>query len=213
MRQPSNPQAAAAAASNGAIAAAAAANAAAARAANAGGDGEILEVDLNPTDAADIRDTTNHEMDNETEKDHRRRNTEFIKWMKRKYPAQFDHCVVELTEEQRADPDRKYYGATHDFLYDKINPAILKAFLSGEKKYKDDSRTTQYSHVHICKYHDAILFGSKKADAVLPQQYHTQMKSYLKSVRKEKQQAKAKGELDEEDADPINFALYEHICG
>ena len=71
-----------AAASNGAIAAAAAANAAAARAANAGGDGEILEVDLNPTDAADIRDTTNHEMDNETEKDHRRRNTEFIKWMK-----------------------------------------------------------------------------------------------------------------------------------
>ena len=69
MRQPSNPQAAAAAASNGAIAAAAAANAAAARAANAGGDGEILEVDLNPTDAADIRDTTNHEMDNETEKE------------------------------------------------------------------------------------------------------------------------------------------------
>ena len=114
-------------ASNGAIAAAAAAN--------AGGDGEILEVDLNPTHAADIRDTTNHEMDNETEKDHRRRNTEFIKWMKTKYPAQFDHCVVELTEEQRADPDRKYYGATHDFLYDKINPAILKAFLSGEKKY------------------------------------------------------------------------------
>lgn len=38
------------------------------------------------------------------------------------------------------------------------------------------------------------------------------MKAYLKSVRKEKQTAKAEGNLDEEDADPITFPLYEHIC-
>ena len=199
-----------AAASSGAIAAAAAN--AAASAATGGVVGEILDVELNSDHAADIRDTTNHEMDDKTEKDHRRRNTEIIKWIRVNYPEQFAHCVVELTPEQKADLDRKYHTATHDFLYDKINPAIIRAFLSGEKKYKDETRTTQYSFVHIRKYHDSILHGSKKAETELPRRYHSEMKSYLKSVKKEKQKAKSKGELDEEDADPINFALYEHIC-
>ena len=200
-----------AAASSGAIAAAAAN--AAASAATGGVVGEILDVELNSDHAADIRDTTNHEMDGKTEKDHRRRITEIIKWIRENYPEQFAHCVVELTPEQKADLDRKYHTATHDFLYDKINPAIIRAFLSGEKKYKDETRTTQYSFVHIRKYHDSILYGSKKAETELPRRYHNEMKSYLKSVKKEKQTAKSKGELDEEDADPINFALYEHICG
>ena len=35
-------------------------------------DGEILEVGINPNNAADIRETTAHEMDDNTEKDHRR---------------------------------------------------------------------------------------------------------------------------------------------
>ena len=35
-------------------------------------DGEILEVEINPDHAADICETTNHEMDDNTEKDHRR---------------------------------------------------------------------------------------------------------------------------------------------
>ena len=135
-----------AAASSGAIAAAAAN--ATASAATEGVDGDILAVELNAEHAADIRDTTNHEMDEKTGKDHRRRNTEIINWMKGEYPDQFDHCVVELTEEERADPDRKYYTATHDFVYEKINPATIRAFLSGQKKYKDVTRTTQYSFVH-----------------------------------------------------------------
>ena len=54
-----------AAASSGAIAAAAAN--AAASAATGGVVGEILDVELNSDHAADIRDTTNHEMDDKTE--------------------------------------------------------------------------------------------------------------------------------------------------
>lgn len=44
-----------------------------------------------------------------------------IKWIKEKYPDQFAHCVVELTAEQMADPDLKYFKATHDFIYEKVN--------------------------------------------------------------------------------------------
>ena len=86
-----------------------------------------------------------------------------------KYPAQYDHSVVELTPEQKANPDLKYFTATHDFKYECINVVIIRAFLSAEKKYKDDTKTTQYSEVHIRKYHDAIKFGMRTIDA-LPSQ-------------------------------------------
>ena len=197
-------------ASSGAIAAAAAAHAASAAA--DGNSVDILEAAINPNHAADIRETTAHEMDAETEKDHRRRQREIMEWIKKEYPEQYDHCVIELTAEQKSNPDNKYYASTHDFVYERVNPTTIKAFLSSEKKYKDETRTTQYSHVHIRKYHDSLLFGRKTIGAELPQKYHTEMKAYLKSVRKEKQTAKAEGNLDEEDADPITFPLYEHMC-
>lgn len=103
-------------ASSGAIAAAAAANAASAAA--DGNSGDILEAAINPNHAADIRETTAHEMDAETEKDHRRRQREIMEWIKKEYPEQYDHCVIELTAEQKSNPDNKYYASTHDFLYE-----------------------------------------------------------------------------------------------
>ena len=82
-------------ASSGAIVAAAAANAASAAA--DGNSGDIIEAAINPNHAADIRETTAHEMDAETEKDHRRRQREIMEWIKKEYPEQHDHCVIELS--------------------------------------------------------------------------------------------------------------------
>ena len=79
-------------ASSGAIAAAAAANAASAATNGIGED--ILEGEINPDHAADIRETTAHEMDEATEKDHRRRQKEMMQWIKKEYPEQYDHCVI-----------------------------------------------------------------------------------------------------------------------
>ena len=38
------------------------------------------------------------------------------------------------------------------------------------------------------------------------------MTGYLDSIKKEKTSAKKRGELDEQEADPINFELYRLIC-
>ena len=57
-----------------------------------------------------------------------------------------------------------------------------------------------------------MKFGRKTIAAPLPQEHHTKMTQHLKSVRKEKQEAKSQGNLDEEDADPINFPLCENLC-
>ena len=122
------------AASSGAIVAAAAANAGSAAA--GGVNGDILEADINPNHAADIRETAAHEMDPETEKDHRRRQKEMMEWIKREYPDQYNHCVVKLTAAQKSNPDNKYFGSTHDFVHERVNPATIKAFLSAQKKIK-----------------------------------------------------------------------------
>ena len=88
-------------------------------------------------------------MDVATEKDHRRRQKEMISWIEKEHPDQYDHCVAELTDEQKLNPDNKYYSATHDFRYQRINPTTIKAFLSSEKKYKDETRTKQYSQYSL----------------------------------------------------------------
>ena len=186
--------------------------AASASAAAQGVEGNVLAAVLDPEHAAEVRATNQHEMDVKCQRGHRNRQIEMIKWIKEKYPDQFAHCVVELTAEQKADPDLKYFKATHDFIYEKVNVNIIRAFLSAEKKYRDATKTTQYSEVHIRKYHDAIKFGCRTIDAALPQEYHTGMAKYLMSVKKEKKKAKEKGLLDEAEADPIAFPLYKQIC-
>ena len=147
----------------------AAVNAASAAAgASTGVAGNVLAAEIHPDHAADILETDKHEMEVATQKDYRRRQKEIIGWMKEKYPEQYNHCVVELSPEQIADPKLKYFTSTHEFIYENINFDIIKAFMSSEKKFKDATRTKQCSEVHIRKYHDAIKFGSKTIAAPLP---------------------------------------------
>ena len=89
---------------------------------------------------------------------------------------------------------------------------VSKAFLSHKKlkdgKFTSDGKPIHYSYSHIRKYHDAILFGSKRAKVALPEIYELEMVSYLDSAKKEKTGAKKKGKLEEKEADAISFELY-----
>jgi hypothetical protein len=104
----------------------AAVNAANADAASAGVAGNVLAAEILPDHAADILETDKHEMDVATQKDYRRRQKEIIGWMKENYPEQYNHCVVELSPDQMADPKLKYFTSTHEFIYENVNFAIIK---------------------------------------------------------------------------------------
>ena len=104
-----------------------------------------------------------------------------IKWVQLEYAVYYSEAVRELSEEERADKTR-YYTSTHDFLYQSLTVEVSKAFLS-HKKLKDgkvtsDGKPIHYSYSHIRKYHDAILFGSKRAKVALPEIYELEMVSY-----------------------------------
>jgi hypothetical protein len=70
----------------------------------------------------------------------------------------------------------------------------------------------QYGFAHQRKYHDAILWGAKKVRLEFPAGYRQQMKDYLDTLAKEKTKAKEKGQVDEQEADPITFELFKKLC-
>ena len=110
------------------------------------------------------------------QRDYRRRLTEIMGWIEANDPDQYNLCVVELNAEQANDPSLNYFGSTHDFVYERINFAFVIAFLSSEQNGK--------SYAQIRKYYDALVFGCKQVGAALPRRCYSEMKSYLRDVRR-----------------------------
>ena len=154
---------------------------------------DIVACDIQDDHNATIRETEDFYKALKTVKDHCRRLTEMINWIKVEYPDYFSKVVRELSEQERQDETR-YYKCTHDFLYRNLNVDVTKAFLSKKKhhpnKLNADGKPLHYSYSHIRKYHDAILFGSHRARVPLPEIYEMEMTGYLDSIKKEKTSAK-----------------------
>ena len=141
--------------------------------------------------------------------DYRNRIKHIIKFWAEHYPEYYGEVVFNLSPAQRADR-RRYHTATQDLHYDRLNPELTKLYLSGGVKKKKDGK--HYGFEHVRKYHDAILYCSKLAKQDLPRNYLTQMKQYIQVMKKEKANAKGQGEVEEQDADEIPFALFESLC-
>ena len=122
-----------------------------------------------------------------------------------------------LTDEQKQDTGL-YHRMEEDLIYDGLNPEFIKAFL-GEKKVKCihcDSEGNEvkilYSFDHLRVYLDSIKHGAKRAKVSFPCHYEMEMKRYTDSMKKENVNAKKKGVVDEQEADPIELPLYCQIC-
>lgn len=84
---------------------------------------------------------------------------------------------------------------------------MVKSFLA-HKKVKYNGKMS--SHVQLCKYNDAVIWGSKSAKEPLPSSYYDEMEKFLASFKKETPSAK-NGMLDEQEADPIMWSLFQMI--
>ena len=108
----------------------------------------------------------------------------------------------------------RYHKSTRDFIYPLINIEIIKAFISSNKiKSVDDEGvpSTFYGWDHLRKHHNSILYGAGRSKSELPRGYRMQMKSFLDSLKKENQQKKKLGQVDEQEADPITMPFYKEI--
>lgn len=178
-------------------------------------DDDMIDIEIREEHTIRVHETEDYFKAESTVNEHNRRLMRMIQWIQENYPAYAERGVIELDEAQKRDTKR-YHKSTHDFVYQRLNPEVIKSFLS-DNKYKPDSYTMDgnpimYSYTHIQKYHDAILFGAFRAKRCLSQKYLLEIKTFLDSKKKETTKAKKKGEVEEYEADPISFELYRLLC-
>jgi hypothetical protein len=90
-----------------------------------------------------------------------------------------------------------------------MNVEVVKAFLSVHKTKANGKHCSQ---VNIRKFHDALQFGAEEVHQALPPQYFVEMDAFLDASKKEVVIHRRAGNLDEQEADPISFPLYQLIC-
>jgi hypothetical protein len=170
--------------------------------------GEDLELSLEHQ--VSVQETLSSDMKDATRKDMRNRIRHVYVWIEAKYPAYALNGVRNLTDVELSGQDVFWYNNKKDFVYTGMNAKMITAFLS-EKKKKLSGQSSSY--VQIRKYHDAIVYGSKQAQEPLPAKYYHTMDRYLYAYKKECVDARKNGKLDEQEADPISWALFRTILG
>ena len=165
-----------------------------------------MDVSIRPEHRAALNETKSNTVG--CVPNYRCREMEYIRFLKKNYPAYAAEVVIELTPEQRADK-KKYGTATHGLRYEILNPEFMQIFMSAKKERPDKKH---YGFGHIRKYSDAVLYCAKLAKKELPPGYYFQMQTYLDTLKKEKTKAKSAGKMEEHEADAIPYSLYGDIC-
>lgn len=168
--------------------------------------GANVEVRTEHTSA--LNDTKKRESANKTRVGHRNRLKNLIAWWRTEYPDYFEAGTRVLPQEERDDPMMFYHTCDRDIVYEGIRVAMVLAYMAGNK-FKENGKL--YTHGHMRKLHDAILFGARTANMALPSVYYSEMETFLASFKKEEANAKSEGNVDERTADPISFSLFRQI--
>jgi len=168
--------------------------------------GKDISIRLAHQDA--ICETKSHDRELNTKRNMRNWIKHIIDFWEATYPAYYAVGVHKLTPDDLSDPDKYFHKNTSDIIYSGLNVKMVFAFMV-HKKHKSNGQTC--SHVQLRKYNDAILWGAMQAKELLPSSYYNEMKEFLEAFKKETATAKSEGQLDEQEADPINPTLFRCI--
>jgi len=166
-------------------------------------------VTLRTEHAASLKETEKHKRKVQTIRNYNHRINKMINWIKESYYEHYAIMTRPLSDEEKAQGD-EFYQASHDFVYNKLDLTIIKAFIASHKiKTVDvEGRLIFYGWDHLRKYSDAIQFGNKRGNDQLPEGWNIKMKEFLDSLKKENQQKKKSGQVEENESDPITMPFY-----
>jgi hypothetical protein len=167
----------------------------------------ILGAEINVLEqhSSAVQQTESNDLVRDVKRDYRNHIKHIYDFWKEKYPAYYAVGVRELADEELADEDMFWHRNKCDLVYEGINVKMVKAFLAA-KKNKANGKVSSVTHLQ--KYNDAILYGAKKAGQWLPWSYFEEMEKFFGAYKKEAASAKKEGKLDEQEADPISWALF-----
>ena len=156
-----------------------------------------------------VQSTEQYSIDTATKRGHRNRIRQIYTAWEEHFPEYYQLGVKTLSADELQDPTKYYWKNKKDILYEGLNSKFLKAFIS-MKVVKTNGKTCSYDNIR--KYFDAVQFGAKEADILLPIAFYKDKDKFLLSFKKQVAKAKGSGEVDEKEADPIPMSLFVLIC-
>ena len=173
-------------------------------------DVQILgdELMVNEVHQEQVRTTEKEEINGTLRREYRNRIRHIYEFLQRTYPGYYEVGVRAITDEEKEDQDLFWHKNEFDLVYSGLNIKFIKAFLAHSKKKANGKMC---SNSNLRKYKDAILWGSGQAKCPLPSLFYDEMDRFLKSFKKETKKAAKDGLLDEHEADPISWKLFQLI--
>ena len=167
------------------------------------------DVDIGEDYNVIVQETLDKEISPKTRKDYRNRLKRIIDYWKIECPAYYEKGVRKVPQDELIDVSKYHYGKTEDIIYSSteggINGKAVIRFLAHTRKKKGGNLKT---HGELRKFKDAILWGAKMQDELLPSSFYTQVERYLNSFKKEVAVARRDGMVEDKAADPITIPLY-----
>ena len=87
-----------------------------------------------------------------------------MRWWMTEYPDYFEVGTPVLSTEEKADPIKFFHTCDRDIIYLGLQVDMVLAYMAGTKQKDGD---TIYTHSHMHKVHDTILFGARTVKQVL----------------------------------------------
>ena len=150
-------------------------------------DGNIIDIQIRPEHTAGIAFTVDHAQKESTRRDHRNRLQRMVSWCFEFYADDVDKFIRPVTADEKNDPTKHFHKQTSDFIYPKLPPGVIMAFMSTVRKENPDGTGKTRSYTHIRKFYDAVLFGAREQGTSLPSDpdadFRSIVENYLKSFK------------------------------
>ena len=169
--------------------------------------GDSIELDTQYVQTMNV--TASHGLVPSTKRGHRNRIQHVYTAWAVLFPAYYLIGVRDLSAEELNDPANFFHKNKKELVYDGLNVKFLLAFLATKKK-KTNGQMNGYENIR--KYWDAIQYGAKEASISLPVTFYQAKEKFLSAYKKEVAAAKVKGEVDEQEADPIPMSPFALMC-
>jgi hypothetical protein len=140
-------------------------------------------------------ETLQHDMNDRTRKDYRRRNIRIAKFWEEHCPEYYPVGTQDVSAQDLQDTGKFFYGRYEkDLVYQGLNVKYVLKFLMSTKK-KENGKFLSFTDIR--KYKDGILWAASMAGERLPTMFYEEIGKYLKGYKKELVQARKDSNTDE----------------
>lgn len=156
--------------------------------------------------AEKYNETKRVSMDEKCRRNYRQRIARIVKFWKENDEDYYKVGVRAVPEADLANTMKYYFGKfNEDLVYEGLNEIFVLHFLVSTK-WKSENKLKSVDDLR--KYKDAIMWGAKQDDALLPVKFYEMFDNFLAGYKKEWTVAKKHGNVDEMAADPIPVSLF-----